>query len=71
VAAVGPKATDRLVLFACESMSIRAAAARLGVSRQDLGAQLVAAIQRLAEHYEEVDRAREKKSWNPPLRGRS
>ncbi len=62
------KTTERLITCCCEGLSIRAAAIGLDVSRQDVGAQLVAAIQRLCEHYAEVDRSQERSPWNLPRR---
>lgn len=53
--AVGKKSTERLLAYICLDLSLKAAAAILGVSRQDLGGALISDLERLVEHYHEVD----------------
>lgn len=69
-AAVGPAAAERLVLFCCMDVSLRAAAALLDadgrrVSRNDISGMLIADLERLAQHYAAVDRLKgdDKPSW--------
>jgi hypothetical protein len=67
--AVGAKATERMNTFCCLGASFQAAEKLLGVERKTLAAQLVADIERLSEHYSEIDNAKDKKPWNLGRRG--
>ena len=62
--AIGRTATDRMTAFACLGTSMTAAAKLLGIDRRDLGILLIADIERLAEHYADIDKSRDKASWN-------
>ncbi|HWL81650.1 MAG TPA: hypothetical protein VNR89_11895 [Roseomonas sp.] len=57
-AAVGEASTRRLMAFVTDGLSLVAVSAKTDMSRQDLAGAIVADLERLAEHYAEVDRTR-------------